>query len=265
MSTLYLVEHLPSGSNVAMKVADLPRQGVLVREHALLARVQHPNIIRSYEHGLLRDDREYLMLELIPGADLAAWLGSIGRLPIRRALSVLWQLASAVDHLHARGVVHSDIKPTNIMLNVHGEHVTLIDFGVAFDLATENAQRGSTGTPGYMAPEQLRAEGCSPATDRYAVAAVALELLGLSPALGAAAASNPRGGAIQVPGYSAAVRSVFRRALHARPEKRYPSARAFVSALTRAACLAPSPHAARPVPTPAVRAKAGPSVPCAAA
>jgi serine/threonine protein kinase len=218
-----------------MKVMTLPRSGVLAREHALLSRAQHSNVLRSYEHGHLHNDAEYLVLELVPGADLAAWLGSLGRLTSRRALSVLWQLASAVDHLHAKGIVHSDIKPANIMLNVHGDHVTLIDFGVAFELATEHTQRGSTGTPGYMAPEQLRGEGCGTATDRYAVAAVALELLGASLAMVAARKrSRKQSAPSEVPLLGSATRTVFRRALHTRPEKRYASARAFVTALTRA-------------------------------
>jgi len=228
MSQLFLVEHLPSGSDAALKVSTIPGSRVLAREHALLQRVQHSNIVHGYELGWLADDTEYMVLELVPGADLAAWTSALGPLPRPKLLNVLWQLASAVDHVHACGIVHSDIKPSNIMLNVHDEHVTLIDFGVAFDLATERAQRGSTGTPGYMAPEQLRGEGCGPEVDRYAVAAVALELLGLSKV--SRVGEGPR----IIGRANAAVQAVLRRALHCRPDARYPSARAFVSALTRA-------------------------------
>jgi serine/threonine-protein kinase len=205
---------------------------VLGRERSLLARVKHPNLVRVFDHGRLLDGRQYLVLELIPGADLAAWLGTYGKLNPSHALSVLWQLAAAVDHLHAKGVVHSDIKPSNIMLNVLDRHVTLIDFGVAFDFATEQAQRGNSGTRGYIAPEQERGEGCGPATDRFAVAAVAQELLGLS--FAPSRARKRKSVAQRGQPSNVALRAVFRRALHPRPEERYASARGFVKALARA-------------------------------
>jgi serine/threonine protein kinase len=177
------------------------------------------------------DGRQYLVLELLPGADLAAWLTMYKQLAPEHGLSVLWQLSSAVDHLHAQGVVHSDIKPANIMLNVHNERVTLIDFGVAFDLETERAQRGSSGTRGYMAPEQTRGQGCGPATDRFALAAVARELLGFSSTV---TARSPRRIARPSREPRTALQSVFRRALHPNPQERYASARSFVNALARA-------------------------------
>ncbi|HET8935549.1 MAG TPA: protein kinase, partial [Polyangiales bacterium] len=179
-----------------------------------------------------------------PGADLAAWLTMYKQLEPEHGLSVLRQLSSAVDHLHAQGVVHSDIKPANIMLNVHDERVTLIDFGVAFDLETERAQRGSSGTRGYMAPEQTRGQGCGPATDRFALAAVARELLGFSchvttraPRRIARPSREPR----------TALQSVFRRALHPNPQERYASARSFVNALARAMSKADASSTVQPL------------------
>jgi serine/threonine-protein kinase len=157
---------------------------------------------------------------------------------------VLWQLSSAVDHLHAQGIVHSDIKPSNIMLNVHDQRATLIDFGVAFELESERKQRGSSGTRGYMAPEQLRGKGCGPATDRYALAAVAQELLGFQPAPATKLEprrriARPMSRALPkareaTRSRQAALAAVFRRALHPKPSARYASARNFVSALVRA-------------------------------
>lgn len=234
MSQLYLVEHLPSGSYAALKVATRVQCEVLAREYALLQRVQHSNVVRAFEHGRLVDGRQYLVLELLPGADLAAWLSAYNQLAPAHALSVLWQLSSALDHLHEQGVVHSDIKPSNIMLNVHDERVTLIDFGVAFDLKTEQAQRGSSGTRGYMAPEQKRGLGCGPATDRYALAAVAQELLGLKRNGGVRAAHRVARPVRAPRSKQAALHAVFRRALHPEPQERYASARSFVSALAQA-------------------------------
>lgn len=232
MSQLYLVEHLPSGSYAALKVATRSSCEVLAREHRLLQQAAHPNVVHAYEHGRLLDGRQYLVLELVPGADLAAWLNTYHRLEPKHALAVLWQLSAAVDHLHELGIVHSDIKPSNIMLNVHDRRVTLIDFGVAFDFESERAQRGSSGTRGYMAPEQTRGRGCGPASDRYAVAAVAQELLGLRPST----QKKPRRIARSRAAWSkqAAVSAVFRRALHPTPSARYASAYNFVNALARA-------------------------------
>lgn len=233
MSQLYLVEHLPSGSYAALKVAVRSSCQVLAREYLLLQRAAHSNVVRVFEHGRLFDGRQYLVLELLPGADLAAWLDTYNRLEPQHALSVLWQLSTAVDHLHELGIVHSDIKPSNIMLNVHDRRVTLIDFGVAFDFESERAQRGSSGTRGYIAPEQARGRGCGPASDRYAVAAVAQELLGLRPS----SSNTPkRRVARSRAAWSkqAALSAVFRRALHPTPSARYASARNFVSALARA-------------------------------
>ena len=232
MSHLYLVEHLPSGSYAALKVALRPSCQVLAREHALLERAAHPNVVRAFEHGRLIDGRQYLVLELVPGADLEAWLHMYRQLEPKHALSVLWQLSAAVDQLHELGIVHSDIKPANIMLNVHDRRVTLIDFGVAFDFESERAQRGSSGTRGYMAPEQTRGRGCGPASDRYAVAAVAQELLGLRPATGRKMRRIGRTHAAW--SKQAALSAVFRRALHPTPGARYASAHNFVSALARA-------------------------------
>jgi len=230
VSQLYLVEHMPSGSYAALKVATRTSCQVLAREHALLERAAHPNVVHAFEHGRLFDGRQYLVLELVPGADLEVWLSMYQRLEPKHALSVLWQLAAAVDRLHELGIVHSDIKPSNIMLNVHDQRVTLIDFGVAFDFASERAQRGSSGTRGYMAPEQTRGRGCGPASDRYAVAAVAQELLGLRAAAGGRQTARSRAAWSK----RAALSAVFRRALHPTPSSRYASAHNFVRALARA-------------------------------
>ena len=233
MSQLYLVEHLPSGSYAALKVAARTSCQVLPREYALLQRAAHPNVVKAFEHGRLHDERRYLVLQLVPGADLAAWLSTYRQLRPAQTMSVLFQLSAAVDHLHELGIVHSDIKPSNVMLNVHDQRVTLIDFGVAFDFDRERAQRGSSGTRGYMAPEQVRGRGCGPASDRYAVAAVAQELLGLRSS-GQALATRKLGRSRAAWSKQAALSAVFRRALHPTPSARYATAHNFVSALARA-------------------------------
>jgi serine/threonine protein kinase len=252
MSEVYLAEHVRTGAYAAVKlqcVRGRALAGLLTHEAQLLSRVQHPNVVRALEHGRLRDGTEYLVLEQVSGIDLADWLSECGSLPVERALHVLHQLASATDHLHGLGIVHSDIKPANLMLDTHrGDLLKLIDFGVAFDLKTERERRGSAGTPGYMAPEQLRGEACSPVTDRYALAAVGHELITGRPRHVLSPFKSKRGaprsaGAMDVPGERCAVAGfgiIFERALHEDASLRFSTALAFVNALERAhdrACL----------------------------
>ena len=258
MSEVYLAEHVRTGAYAAVKLqaARGPKVvGLLTHEAALLSRVQHPNVVRALERGRLRDGTEYLVLEQVSGTDLADYLSQCGKLPVKRALHVLRQLASAVDHLHGVGIVHRDIKPSNLMLDTHrGDLVKLIDFGVAFDLKTERERRGSAGTAGYMAPEQLRGEACSPVTDRYAVAAVGHELITGRPRLGVSPFKCKRGSgrapsAVDVPGERCAVPGfgiIFERALHEDPSQRFATALAFVNALERAYARAGASPAAAP-------------------
>ena len=246
MSEVYLAEHVRTGAYAAVKlqcVRGRALAGLLTHEASLLSRVQHPNVVRALENGRLRDGTEYMVLEQVSGIDVADWLTQCGRLPVARALHVLRQLASAIDHLHGLGIVHSDIKPSNLMLDTHRDDlVKLIDFGVAFELETERERRGSAGTPGYMPPEQLRGEACSPLSDRYALAAVGHELITGQPRQGVTPNKFKRGlvrasGAVDLPGERCAVvgfGSIFERALHEDASRRFSTALAFVSALERA-------------------------------
>jgi len=246
MSEVYLAEHVRTGAYAAVKLQCMRGRafaGLLTHEASLLSRVQHPNVVRALEHGRLRDGTEYLVLEQVSGTDMADWLGQCGRLPVTRALHVLHQVASALDHLHGLGIVHSDIKPANLMLDSHrGDLVKLIDFGVAFDLKTERERRGSAGTPGYMSPEQLRGEACSPISDRYALAAVGHELITGQSRHVVSPYKSRRGvtrsaGAVDVPGERCAIAGfgiIFERAMHEDASARFSTSLAFVSALERA-------------------------------
>ncbi|MET0389667.1 MAG: serine/threonine-protein kinase [Polyangiales bacterium] len=244
-SRVFLAEDLMTGEYAAVKLPDARDSvpsGLFTREAALLARLQHPHIVRAVEEGRLHDGTEYLLLEYVSGIDLDDWLTHFGGMPWPRVLHVARQLAAAVDHMHAHGIVHSDIKPSNVMLDAHAQdHVTLLDFGVAFDLHTEREHRGSSGTPGYMAPEQQRGEGCGPAADRYGVAAIALELLtGVrrSPGRRGTKKSIARIEALRLPvRRKRALISVFEKGLHDRPSSRYDSAQSFVDALE---CASPT-------------------------
>ena len=130
------------------------------REARLLAQIRHPGVVRFVAFGTTSRGEPYLAMEWLDGETLAARLGR-GPLSIDEALVLARRLASALAAAHAVGVVHRDVKPSNVVL-VDGdfEHAKIIDFGIArfAPLATDVTRPGGVlGTPGYMAPEQARA------------------------------------------------------------------------------------------------------------
>jgi serine/threonine protein kinase len=258
MGHVFLVEHVHLGSHAAIKVA---RRGspcasaLLAREAALLARLNHPHIVSVIDWGRLGDGPEYMLMEYASGLELDAFQQSCGPLSHARSLAILRQVASTVDYIHAAGIVHADIKPANLLFDPRAnDFVKVIDFGIAFRVGDGAEQRSRSGTPGYMAPEQLRGEPCGESIDIYGVAALAMELLTGRPpfepttpldALAKLCATPPLPSArgLHVRGLDA----VFARGLHADPKRRFASAGSFVEALAQAlrASAAPSRAAKR--------------------
>jgi serine/threonine protein kinase len=145
-------------------------------EGVALARLAHPGLVSIYDVGSL-GDRPFLVMEFIEGESLQSRLLS-GPLPLDQVTRIGAVLAEALAHAHARGVVHRDVKPSNIMLDHNGmPHLT--DFGIAL-LADEPRLTGADqilGTPAYLAPEQLSGAEIGFAVDVYALALVLLECL----------------------------------------------------------------------------------------
>jgi serine/threonine protein kinase len=246
MSHVFLAEHVEDGTHAVAKLcapdSDIPPV-LLDQEAWLIGSIHHPHVVRVIDSGRTVEGGAYLLLELVHGIDLEEWLRRT-RAPMSPStlLQVLSQLALAVDALHELGLVHSDIKPANVMFDANAQNsVKLIDFGLAFDCLDARTRRGSAGTPGYMAPEQLRGEVCGPAIDRFAVAALAFELLtgkALQP-WATLSLIRARAWARTAPldardGISPELEQVFGRALHDRPAARFHTAVAFVEALTSA-------------------------------
>ncbi len=154
------------------------------REARAVNQIDHPNVIDIFSFGRLDDGRLYLVMDLVEGRSLRKALAE-GPLEITIALAILEQIAGALDAAHARGVVHRDLKPDNVMLGA-GDKVYVLDFGLAKLLDPDasvppasvlTGQGTWLGTPGYMAPEQWSADGAGPASDRYSLGVVAFELL----------------------------------------------------------------------------------------
>ena len=120
----------------------------------------------------------YIVMEYLPGGSLADRLAAEGAQPPGRALPWLRQTAAALDAAHAKGIVHRDVKPANLLLDDEGD-VYVADFGIASAVGLDSFTAAGTvlGTAGYLAPEQARGEQTTPASDRYALAVVAFELL----------------------------------------------------------------------------------------
>ncbi|WP_217912942.1 serine/threonine-protein kinase [Miltoncostaea marina] len=168
---------------VALKVFDegyLERAGALERfrrEAIAAGRLEHPRIVPVYDAGDV-EGRAYMSMRLVPGDSLAERIARSGALPPAEAMAVLSDMAEAIDFAHARGTVHRDVKPANILLDPDGT-AFLSDFGlVRLDDMPGLTRRGDwLGTAEYVSPEQIEGEGATTCSDIYALAVVAFETL----------------------------------------------------------------------------------------
>lgn len=181
MSVMYRATDVRLGRKVALKVigehlgADAEFRERFVDEARNTAAIDHPNIVPLYDFGEL-DGMHYIGMRLVDGADLASIISG-GPIEPSRALSLLEQVADALDTLHKRGLVHLDVKPANVLVTQREsirEHVYVADFGLTRRGATGHRTRGGDflGSPTYAAPEHLRGEPLDGRTDQYALACV---------------------------------------------------------------------------------------------
>jgi serine/threonine protein kinase len=159
----------------------------LLAERRILARLSHPNIARFIDAGVDLDAQPWMALEYVQGGDLSTWC-SEPQPDLRARLELFLKICSAVDHAHRLLVVHRDLKPGNVLVDAQGEP-HLLDFGVAKLLDEEAGETTLAAlTPVWAAPEQLRGEPVSTATDVYALGLLLCRLLS-----GALPASRARG------------------------------------------------------------------------
>jgi formylglycine-generating enzyme required for sulfatase activity len=179
---VYLAEDAVLARPIAIKFIGVDpdpaaRQRFLMEARAA-ARIQHPNVVSIYRVGEL-GDRPYIVSELVRGTALS----DVPRpVPWARALAIAIDLARGLAAAHRRGVVHCDIKPSNVMMTEDGL-AKLVDFGLARMLreGIDDGARGMSGTPDYMAPEVWRGDPPTRRSDVYSVGAVLFELLGGAP------------------------------------------------------------------------------------
>jgi eukaryotic-like serine/threonine-protein kinase len=148
------------------------------REIEVLKKLNHPNVVACYDHGI-DDQRLFYSMEVIDGGTLKEILAQRGKLSVAEAMEIGWQLCSALQHIHNHGIVHRDLKPANIYLTRDGL-IKLGDFGIALDTGgVEITDQGLTvGSYLYMSPEQIRGDrSVSYQTDLYALGCLLFELV----------------------------------------------------------------------------------------
>jgi serine/threonine protein kinase len=214
MAEVYLGQHLTLNRPVAVKIL----HGYLAEdefslnrfraEAQAIAALHHPNIVQVYDFDLI-DQRPYMVMELIDGLSLEAYLAAqrvIDRpVPPETTARLLVALAAALDYAHGRGIIHRDIKPSNVMLRRDSSPIepadplafdvepVLTDFGVARLLnAAVRTQSGAIfGTPAYMSPEQARGEAVDARSDVYSLGIMLYEMLAGQLPFAAAEAETP--------------------------------------------------------------------------
>jgi serine/threonine-protein kinase len=180
MATVYLAEDQRLGRKVAVKRlhSDSPEDAArrFEREAKVGASLSHPNLVTVFD-TVADDEGVLIVMEYVEGENLSELMGR-ERVPPEQAVSIIRQVAGALDHAHQAGVVHRDVKPANILITPDGK-TKLVDLGIA--TASERTQITAVGTvlgtPSYMAPEQLEVGAITKAVDIYALGAVAFELL----------------------------------------------------------------------------------------
>ena len=177
MGEVYRADDLRLGQPVALKflpdaVAHDPIRLAQFHNEVRTARqISHANLCRVYDIGEV-DGHLFLSMEYVDGEDLASLLRRIGRVAEDKALEIARQLCAGLAAAHERGVIHRDLKPANVMLDGAGK-VRLMDFGLATAGAVDDVR---TGTPAYMAPEQLLGKEVTARSDIYALGLVLYEL-----------------------------------------------------------------------------------------
>jgi serine/threonine-protein kinase len=211
------------------------------QEATAAGRLNHPNIVAIHD-VLDFDGVPYIVMECLEGRSLAELIAAEGRLPPRRAVPLFVQVCEALDYAHARGVVHRDIKPGNIVI-APGDVAKVTDFGIARVTGSNVTQTGAVlGTPAYMSPEQLRGQTPDGRSDVFAVGVSLYEALaGVNPFQAEELAAvlyrvvhdAPAPLAQRNPAVSPGLQAVVGRALAKDPGQRFPTARALAEDLAR--------------------------------
>jgi len=250
MATVYRAHDPSISRDVAIKflhaslAEDDECRDRFLREARAAGGLSHPNIVVVHDVGEI-EGRPYMAMELVEGAPLSEALEKTPKLPVRDAVLVGMQLARALEYAHARGIVHRDIKPGNIMFLKDGQTIKVTDFGIAHmdDGSSTHTQVGAVlGTPQYMSPEQAMGEKIDGRSDLFAAGIVLYQMLaGERPfraeSMVAIAAKivkeDPPPLAAKRPDVPPALRRVIDRCLAKKPDQRYQTGQELAEALKK--------------------------------
>lgn len=194
MGTVYLAEDLTLGRNVAIKFltsTSAEYRGRFLREARAVSVLTHPNIATVFDYGETAEDQPYIVMELIKGQPLSDKLQE-GSLPLPEAVRIVSAIAEALGEAHHQGVVHRDVKPSNVVITERGQ-VKVLDFGLVKQIHEESGAEGETntptlagtrtrsdvivGTPMYLSPEQATGKKVDGRSDLFALGAVLYECI----------------------------------------------------------------------------------------
>ncbi|MDF2776092.1 MAG: protein kinase, partial [Geminicoccaceae bacterium] len=186
MGSVFLARHRTAGHDVAIKViaskyiADADALSRFEREARLMARIRHPNIVHQYELRRLRGGHVALVMQYVRGESLITILRRRGKLRFDECTQILRDIGLALEHAHANGIIHRDVKPHNILIDADKGVALLSDFGIAKATqgdAEVTATGMAIGTPAYMAPEQIDNAAVDGRADLYSLGVVGWEML----------------------------------------------------------------------------------------
>jgi DNA-binding beta-propeller fold protein YncE len=236
-----------------------------IRESRAAAAVDHPNIIPVFDAGEANDVL-FIAMRFVQGGDVRTLLDTEGRLPAARAGDITSQVASALDAAHARGLVHRDVKPGNMLLDPSAgggrDHVYLSDFGLSKQSLSQTgltAQGQFLGTLDYVAPEQVEGRAVDGRADQYALACAAFELLSGTPpfkrdgglaVVWAKLSEDPPPLSPRRADLPAAIDGVMHRGMARAPDDRFGNCGEFAMALREVLGLDSGPKSVPPVPRP---------------
>jgi serine/threonine-protein kinase len=268
MAVVFLARDERLQRQVALKIldpalaADEEFRNRFIRESRAAAAVDDPNIVPIFEAG--EADRVlFIAMRYVPGGDVRTLVRNTGPFSPGHALAILSPVASALDAAHGAGLVHRDVKPANMLVDVRPGrpfHVYLSDFGLSKGVMTSLAPTITgqfLGTPGYSAPEQMEGKPVDGRADQYSLACAAFEILSgqmpfprdqVTAVIWAHMSEPPPALTARRPGLPPAVDSVLARALAKAPQDRYASCREFADALRETLGLVPYDSGAGLIP-----------------
>lgn len=142
------------------------------------ANLEHENILPIYDAGVI-EGIQFIAMRYVDGRSLQAILQAHKKLELGEAIRILAAVCAAMDFAHSRKIIHRDLKPSNILIENETGRVFVVDFGISasFDANSNPTLTGMIGTPGYLSPEQIKGTGVSPASDIFAVGALAYQMI----------------------------------------------------------------------------------------